>query len=342
MATAKKHGNMWRVRKFSHTDANGKKVYVSISAPTKKEAELSASLYDVRKNSSYYNMLFKDAVDEYIETHRNTWSPHTVRSYRIIQKRLENIYGYKLSRIDSIVVQREINALSRRLSPKSVRSTYGLITAVMRTYMPDTRLKVNLPEKRPSETRIPTEDEVRQLIEASDGDLHLAIKLAAFGSLRSGEACALRSDCVYRDHITIKRSYALDENNVYVVKDSPKSYAGFRNIPLPGDIMQDVRENIKEDGSIINYNPGSLNAAFRRLTKQCNMYPYKFHALRHYFATFCHAQGIPDQYIMQIGGWDDVGTLTKIYQHTMPEKMDDVVNVIDEYYKSMTKNMTKK
>ena len=343
MATARKlpSGN-WRVRVYSHTDVNGKKIYTSITAPTKKEAEIQASLYDAKNNSSYYNMSFLEAGNQYIDAKQNTWSPNTVRSYRILQKRLEILNTYKLSKIDSVAVQREINRLSAVLSPKSVRSTYGFVTAVMRMFQPGTVLRVNLPEKRPSETKIPTDDEVAMLISnAHSDDLRLAIKLAAFGSMRSGEICALRNDCVFRDHISVKRAYALHENGVWAVKESPKTAAGFRDIPLPGDIMDDIKNNIKDDGSIVHYTPSSLHDAFRRLTKSCDMYPYKFHSLRHYFASLCHAQGIPDKYIMQIGGWDDVSTLTKIYQHTTPDKMDDVADIINDYYKSMTRNMTR-
>lgn len=40
---------------------------------------------------------------------------------------------------------------------------------------------------------------------------------------------------------------------------------------------------------------------------------------------------------MEMGGWDDVGTLTKIYQHTMENKKDDMTKKINQYYTSVSK-----
>ena len=199
-------------------------------------------------------------------------------------------------------------------------------------YAPDVILSVTLPEKIAPDVRIPTKEEVKMLIDnAASEEMALAIQLAAFGSLRSGEVCGLKSDCIYKDHIRIKRSLALDENGKYIIKNSPKTYAGFRDVPLPDDIITKLKE-LSNDGSVFHYTPNSLNSAFRRLTKKCKLYPYKFHSLRHFFASYCHAKGIPDQYIMQIGGWDDVGTLTKIYQHTMDDEMEHTSNIIRGFF----------
>ena len=54
-----------------------------------------------------------------------------------------------------------------------------------------------------------------------------------------------------------------------------------------------------------------------------------------------HAQGVPDKVICKIGGWEDVGTLQRIYQHTTQEKMEEAGQIINFLYaKSMTKTMT--
>lgn len=330
MASVKKlpSGN-WRARIYLGTE-DGKEKYASVTAPTKKRAELLALQYNPTISNS---MSFLEASERYLMSKSNTLSPNTIRSYRIILGRLKDLYKIPLLKLDNEKVQTVINKLSYRLSPKSVRCTYGFITTVLSMFAPDVRLKVTLPDKIPSETKIPTMEEVKLLIEeAASEEMSLAIKLAAFGSLRSGEICALRKDCIYKDHIRIKRTMALGEHNTYVIKNSPKTYAGFRDVPLPPDMIQSLKDQIKDDGSVFHYTPNSLNSAFRRLIKHCHLPQYKFHALRHFFASYCHAKGIPDQYIMKIGGWDDIGTLTKIYQHTMTDEMENTANIIRSFF----------
>jgi hypothetical protein len=39
------------------------------------------------------------------------------------------------------------------------------------------------------------------------------------------------------------------------------------------------------------------------------------HGLRHSFASLCYSLGVPAKITMQIGGWSNPQTLTKIYTH---------------------------
>lgn len=309
---------------------DGKKQYYSVTASTKKRAELLALQ---NHPTSSNNLTFYDASERYLSAKSNTLSPNTIRSYKIILNRLTGLYRIPLIKLNNEKVQIVINDLSSYLSPKSVKCTYGFITAVLGMFAPETKLNITLPEKIISEVMIPTKEEVELLIkEAASEEMALAIQLAAYGSLRSGEICALKEDCLYKNKIRIKRSLALNENGDYILKNSPKSYAGFRDVPLPEELIAKLKE-ISKDGNVFHYTPNSLNSAFRRLTKHCKIRPYKFHSLRHFFASYCHAQGIPDQYIMKVGGWEDIGTLTKIYQHTMDDEMERTAKTIRSFYK---------
>ena len=48
-------------------------------------------------------------------------------------------------------------------SPKTVRDMNGLITAVMKRYCPETRLKIALPKKLRTNIYVPTKNEVKHL-----------------------------------------------------------------------------------------------------------------------------------------------------------------------------------
>ena len=50
--------------------------------------------------------------------------------------------------------------------------------------------------------------------------------------------------------------------------------------------------------------------------------PYCFHSLRHYSASYLHAIGIPDAYIMERGGWSTPHVMQKVYRHALADRVD--------------------
>ena len=45
----------------------------------------------------------------------------------------------------------------------------------------------------------------------------------------------------------------------------------------------------------------------------------RFHDLRHYYASVLHAIGVPDQYIMEQGGWKSDFMLKAVYRNTLDD-----------------------
>lgn len=342
MATARKlpSGN-WRVRVYVGTNGEGKKEYKSFTGRTKKEAEKMALNYTAQQANAE-DITFGEAVNRYIESKSSILSPSTIRGYRVIEKNyIARIKNVKLDRITNEVLQKQLDDISIEHAAKTVNNTRGLITATMKMFVPSFVINVKGAAKEKVEVEIPSDDDIKLLLKAVAGtDVELPILLSAFGSLRRGEVCALYPDCVHDTYITVRRTIVLNSNCIWEIKDRPKTFAGYRNVPLPPDIMQKVKAaaaSCPDDQPIVNYKPSGLYKSFRHATKRAGIYPYKYHALRHYFATFCHSIGIPDQYIMEMGGWDDIGTLTKIYQHTMENKKDDINKKINQYYISVSK-----
>ena len=331
MPTAKRlPSGTWRVRVYVGKK-DGKTITQSFTGPSKKDAERKAATF--LAVSKHNELTFGEAAEKYIEAKANVLSPNTVRTYRLHRTRLSSLDDVRLSRLDSEKAQRAVDQLSRSLAPKTVASTYGFLTAVLSMFEPAAVLRVTLPERQKKETPIPSDEEVDLMIrEAPSEDLRLAIQLAAFGSLRSGEACALSRDMVFDNHIRVSRTYAMDERHDWIIKQSAKTSAGNRDVPLPSTLMDSIRASVHEDGRIIKYTPSSLHDAFRRLTKRLKLYPYKFHSLRHYFASMLHAKGVPDKVIAKLGGWEDVSTLQRIYQHATADKLEEAGQILNDLF----------
>ena len=328
MAKAKKlPSGSWRIRVYDGME-NGKAKYVSLTADTKKAVELLAAEYNLRKMRTVTgdpdDLTFNQAAQRYINSKDIVLSPNTITGYHVILRNYLDLLKDKgIHSITNEDIQNQINVLSRDHSPKTVKNASGFISTVMKMYRKGFTMSIKIPAKEKVEVHVPDDADIKKLLAAAEGsEVELAIMLAAFGSLRRSEIAALMDDCVYQDHISIRRTFARTHDNQWVIKNHPKSYAGFRDVYLPEEVMTKLKERFKDHPKEpLFVNPDSLSGKYRRLVQKAEIEHITFHALRHYFATFLHASGVPDQYIAKIGGWEDVSTLQKIYQHTTKETL---------------------
>ena len=344
MATAKKRGDKYRVRVYTGTDKEGKKIYRSVTANTKREAERLATQiridYDFRED-----ITFGEAIRRYIDVKSNVLSPSTLSGYEDIRRNYTaSISQIRLSRITNEDLQRQINEIALNHSPKTVANANGLFSSVIKMFNPSFVMDIRVPAKIRKEKLIPSDDEIEKLMKQSEGTTEqIAYMLAAFGSLRRGEIAAIYPDCIFEDHITVKRAYVQDKDNNWVLKEQPKSYAGYRDVPLPGEIMERLQSLIagqipgKDEFGVIGLSPNAIYRCFKRDLRRAKLASYRLHDLRHYFASWMHEEGIPDKTIAKIGGWEDIATLQKIYQHSTMASEEVAAQKITEKFQRMNK-----
>lgn len=345
MAKAKKlPSGSWRVRAFIGTDAAGKKQYKSFTAPTKKEAEYLAAEYMAKHKNALKvdDRTLADAYKRYIEIKRNTLSPSTVREYsRAATHDFPELMPIRLSRITQEAVQSAVNIMAADHSPKSVRNSHGLLSAVLRMFAPEIVLNTRLPQPRKSEIYVPTEQEVENLVRSIRGsELEKAVLLAAFGSLRRSECAALMLDDIEGDVIHVTKAMVLDDEKQWVIKQ-PKSKAGYRDVKMPPFVIERLVPR-SESGRIVELAPVTITDYFADIRVKFNLPHFRFHDLRHYQASILHAMGVPDKYIMERGGWKTDSTLKNIYQHTMSDKRRQVEEDIVARFEASHKRFEQK
>ena len=339
MAKAKKlPSGSWRVRVYDGKDANGKNIYKSFTAATKKEAELLAAQYAAKKTAAgaSKDRTLADAYRRYIEIKQNTLSPATVREYsRAASHDFPELMPLKLSRMTQELIQSAVNVMAATHSPKSVRNAHGLLSAVLRMFAPEIRLNTRLPQSRKTDIYVPTETEVENLVRSIRGtELEKAVLLAAFGSLRRSECSALMISDIEGDIVHVNKAIVLGADKQWTLKP-PKSKAGYRDIKMPQFVID--RLVPAANGRIVNIMPVTITDYFADARRKYNLPHFRFHDLRHYQASILHAMGVPDKYIMERGGWSTDSTLKNIYQHTMSDKRkqveDDIVQRFDAAHK---------
>lgn len=343
MAKAKKlPSGQWRVLVYGGKNPDGSRHYESFTADSKSEAEYLGSQYKVqrKKVDKVENILFKDAVDKYISSKSNILSPSTIRGYRIMQRNaFPTLTNCTLENISSSnAIQEQMNMNSQKYSSKSIKNQYGFISAVMKYYklhIDDVRIKTAKNRK----VLVPSESDVHKIMHLLNDypKIECQILLALTCSLRQSEIAAIRVEDVNNNTIYIHAAKVPDEFGKLVYKSTNKSEAGTRTILMPPYLERKIKTRCEciKDGFIFHFTPSWVLKLFKRMLIENGMPPYTVHSLRHAFAAIMHARGIPDKYVMEMGGWKTDSVLKRIYQYTFEEKVNSEKQKANQYFESL-------
>lgn len=321
MANAKKlsSGN-YRVRVFIGTE-NGKKVYKSFTARTKKEAEYKALTYK-QQISGVVSGSFAERAEHYIDVRRNSVVPSTILKYNnmlnVLKREQAMFCDCSMMNINNDKVELVIKEIAEKRAPKTVEDYYRFISAVIGDFCP---LKVSLPKQVKKVKRSPQKAEVEAILSACEGnDLYYAVLLGSYCMMREGEICALDMSDFDLKHKTlhIHKTMIFTDKKEWVCKPSTKTFED-RVIQLPDRVVS----------YIVSYgipkfpNPRAMYHRYMRLLRRNKLPQRTFHSLRHFGASYFHSLNIPLAYTQKYGGWSDINTLLEIYQEALdePEKV---------------------
>ena len=377
MPTAKRlPSGSWRCQVYSHsiikTDKNGNIVYDKDGKPKKKriyesftsddtsrrgkiEAEAMANDFilnrkgKAQKRLSEGNMTLLEAIEKYIDQHRTTLSPTTIKDYETIKKNgFQDIMLLKLKDFDTDILQDAVNRESKRLSrkrtrnpkpiaTKRLRNEYGLIRPVIKKYRKDIDFEeISLPKVPPRIPDLLPAETIFRIIRGTD--LELAVSLAMWLSFTSSEIRGLtKSKSVNGDYITI-REVLVDGPNGPVRKAIGKNDYRNRRHRIPPYIKQLI-ENI--DGDIlVPFKSWELSHKWTQLLKKNGLPHMTFHDLRHVNASVMALLRIPDKYAQERGGWKSDKIMKKVYQQTFSDERERVDDVIKYNTNATQKNKT--
>lgn len=284
--------------------------------PTQKEAMQAMSAELDKVQDRHETMTFKTAADAYIESKRNVLSPSTIRGYLVIQKRLsESFLSKNVHDITALDVQREINRVAKDHSPKTVRNHHGFISAVLSVFYPSLKLTTTLPQRVKNKPYIPSDEDVKRILEYSNGsEYEIPLILACYG-LRRSEICALSLDDIKGDVIRINKAVVPDENDNWIIK-STKTTASTREVVIPMEVADKIREN----GYIYKGSPNKITNYMIQTENTLGIPHFSIHKLRHYFASKMSAMNIPEENIIKMGGWETDYVMKGVYRHAMEDK----------------------
>lgn len=327
MKIEKRSSGSYRVRKMY----KGQMYTVTFEhKPTQKEAMQAMAAELDKVQQKYKSLTFKAAAEEYIESKRNVLSPSTIRGYAGIMRQISDRFlSENIHDITVLDVQSEINRVAKDHSPKTVRNHHGFISAVLSMYCPGLNLNTTLPQKVKSEPYIPSDEDIKKILEYSKGtNYEIPIVLACYGMRRS-EICALTPADIDGDVVEINKALVQNENKEWVVKRT-KTVESTRKIIIPIEIAN----KIKSQGYVYKGSPGKISAHLSRVQKQIGIQHFSVHKLRHYFASKMSAMNVPEADIMRMGGWETDHVMKGVYRHAMKDKNQESQRQVSEKFSS--------
>lgn len=144
-----------------------------------------------------------------------------------------------------------------------MRNYHGFISAVLGTFCPNLKICTTLPQKVKNEPYIPSDDDVRRILEyAKETKYEIPIILACYGMRRS-EICALTPDDIDGDVVTINKAKVQNQSHEWVTKTT-KTTASTREIIIPVEIANRIREQ----GYVYNGHPGKITDKNREAQRE--------------------------------------------------------------------------
>ena len=338
MARAKKlPSGSWRVQVYTGI-VDGKRKYISITAPTEKEANYAALQYQMGVDrKARVGKTVGEAIDDYIAMKDGVLSPTTIQAYKKYRKSyLQELMDVPIKKLTMTMVQTAINEEAKRhsrygraLSPKTLRNAYGLLCASVHAFAPTVDLTATLPARQkhmPAPMLSP--ERVVELVKGTE--MELPVLLAMWLGLSMSEIRGIDAKDIRAGVVTIDKA-VVDIGTEAVEKPKTKAYERTRTLTVPPYIRGLVPDDAT--GKAVRFTGNELYRYWTAIQHRAGIdRPMRFHDLRHLNASVMLALGVPDKYAMERGGWSTPHVMKSVYQHTISAERESVDRRIDDFF----------
>lgn len=278
-------------------------------------------------------MTLRECQERYIEEHRAVLSPSTVRSYEIYARR--RWADYQGCTVDRLDFQRIINEELLVVSEKTVRNAWGLVHASL--------LNAGLPSPRVKLAKVPVNEipflqpeEIPRFIEAVRGRPYEIPALLELHGLRLSEVRGLKWKNVDLKSGLIRINGSLVRGpEGKVEKKTNKTTGSVRTIPiLIPALYKALEASPVKEGNVCPIGEQTLLDDVKRACVRAGVTVCGNHSLRHSFASLGYHLGISERQLMEWGGWDDIGTMHRIYIRLSDSSKTEAAQKVRQFFAS--------
>lgn len=274
------------------------------------------------------------AIDAYIAKRSNVLSPSTIAGYRKIKRTRFTAYtDTPLAEMDASRWQRAVNDEARECSPKTVKNTWGFVASVLKDNgLPVPRVK--LPQVPVPDLPFLQPEQIDTFIKAVHGTKVEIPALLALSSLRKSEILALTWDNVdLARNIIHVRGAAVMVDGELVRKPTNKNDTSNRDVPIMIPALKTALADVENKRGLVA--PNAENTMYDRINRICakNGLPQVgVHGLRRSFVSLGFHLGVPEEIIMQIGGWADYQTMRKHYKRLAQSDVNKFTDALTKFF----------
>ncbi len=298
---------------------------------------------------------YDELVNMWIKDHKNFIKESTYANYKnIVDNHLIVDFSNKcLSDFDNTLLQnyvlKKCNSGSIKDKPLALKSVKDIMVilklslryAFKKEYLKSFDLSVKYPKiNSDSKIMIIDDKDVKKIISSvkkSSDSRDIGVLIALLMGLRIGEICALKySDICFKSNTlfvnrTLQRIYTKDEKTK-IIEASPKTSSSYRTIPLSVEFKNFLDMRYKNSSHYILSNslkpvePRLLRKRFNKILCDNKITHYKFHSLRHTFATKCIEAKIDYKTISVLLGHSNINTTLNLYVHPNNKQKKKAIN----------------
>ncbi len=343
---------------------SGKRKYRSVYGKT--YGEVKKKMEEVRwekgGGSGSCRIRMEEAVGIWYADKKEGWKESTYAAYRqIIEKYILPELGDKqLCQIDARVLHHFISEIRTKSRKKKLSGRYqfyicGVVLRIMSHIRKKTGLALDIPEN-PIGTgyqppALPPDDVSlskleNYLLKNIADDTCLGILTALHSGLRIGELCALTWEDIdlekeilhIRNNVQRVRDYDGQKNKTKLLISNPKTACSVRDIPIP-PALSGLLKNYRRQSTMPLVSgargkwmdPRTLQYRFGRILEECGLGHFKFHMLRHAFATRCMEKGFDSKSLSEILGHSSIQITLNLYVHSTMQQKRRLMDRIETY-----------
>lgn len=343
----------WEGRYIKGRKMNGKAIFCSIYG--KQYGEVKKKLILIKAQLCQETPAVKTYGDGTLREWGDFWleamaRPHIKQSTwegygRILKNHIYPGLGdVKLTELSREKIQELVNRLQNTMAPSTLQGVCRLLktllqaAAAAKLIVQNPYWEIRTPKARKTPPRVLTKKEQILLEKKIDETQELEYLLCLYTGLRVGELCALKWEDVDFENESIQIRHSVQRvtaegggKKTKLVLNTPKTESSLREIPLPGFLLNCLREKSGRanpesreflfpgrGGSCRD--PRTMQQRLGRIMRELEIPGVHMHTLRHTFATRCLEQNMGIEILSELLGHSSPQITLKYYAHCTREK----------------------
>lgn len=302
-------------------------------------------------NNTYKKHVIKWLNEKKSYVKESTYANYSYIVYNYI---IPYVGNYDVKKLNKKVFQDLIlNLHEKSLSNKTIKDIIMVIKISLRKVFEENKIKsFSLKLVYPKEKNIKTmnvlsKNEQHILMEyiiKNISDKNVGFLLSLLCGLRIGEVCALKWENIDLEnkiiHITktIQRIYIKENNTILskVVITNPKTIKSNRDIPI-NDFMYEKLINLRKNNNVFVLSgnaqyiePRTYRNYFTKILKSLNLRHFKYHALRHTFASNLISLKIDYKTVSELLGHSNISLTLNLYVHPSNQDKLECIDILTQ------------